>query len=235
MHIDHSKASGLGCAIRLPAASIASRRIATKSRFSVRGFVVAAFAGEPAGRRIHFESGLERDFLLLTLARPDVVSIAEQPPAIIWTDAHGRRVRYTFDFLVHLDGGRRLAVEVKRAERVRRKRIDLTLAAIAAQLPVGFADEVILFTDEHYERWQAVNAAQLHEARKQPDAAADYALSITARDLRGEIGIGDLAAMLDIGGRGFRAVLRGLFNGALRLATPGIVGPRSRVAMGGPA
>ena len=235
MTINQSDVETCGFTLCLPAESIASRAIATKSRFSVRGFVVATFAGEPAGRRIHFESGLERDFLLLTLARPDVVSIAEQPSGIIWTDAQGRRARYTFDFLVHLDDGRRLAVEVKRAERVRGKRIDLTLAAIAAQLPPGFADEVILFTDEHYARWQAINAAQLHEARKRPDAAADRALSIAARDLHGEIGICDLAAMLDIDGRGFRAILRGLFNGVLRLATPGIVGPRSRVAVGGPA
>lgn len=224
-----------GCPIVLPAGSRASRQIATKSRFSVRGFVTATFPDEPHGRRVGFESGLERDFILLTLARGDVASITEQPCAVSWTDADGQVARYTPDFLLTLTDGRRFAVEVKYAERVRRKRIDIQLAAIAAQLPSMLADALVLFTDEHYQAWEAVNAGQLHEARKRRDAEADVVLHDVSRQLRGTVSVGDLSAMLDLGSRGFRAVLRAAFTGQLRLVTPGIIGPRSRVAAGGTA
>lgn len=235
MTTDDAAPSSLGCAIGLPATSLASRRIATKSRFSVRGFIVAVFPDEPDGRRIHFESGLERDFILLMLARRDVASIVEQPFAVTWVDGEGRPARYTPDFLLTLTDGRRLAVEVKRADRVRRKRIDATLAAIAAQMPAGLADAVVLYTDEHFQAWEAVNAAQLHEARKRADGEADRALSMSAERIEGQIGIGDLSAMLGLGGRGFRAILRRIFGGELRLVTPGVIGPRTLVSVGGAA
>lgn len=224
-----------GCPIVLPADSRASRRIATKSRFSVRGFVTATFPDEPHGRRVGFESGLERDFVLLTLARGDVASITEQPCAVSWTDADGQVARYTPDFLLTLTDGRRFAVEVKYAERVRRKRIDIQLAAIAAQLPVDLADGITLFTDEHYQAWEAVNAGQLHEARKRVDEEADAALVVMSRQLRGSVAVGDLSGMLGLGARGFQAILRGLYGVHLRLVTPGVIGPRSRVTAGGTA
>ena len=235
MNTDAPNHSSPGCPITLPAASRASRKIATKSRFSVRGFVVAVFPEEPDGRRVSFESGLERDFVLLMLARRDVASIVEQPFSLTWIDGAGRPARYTPDFLLTLTDGRRLAVEVKRAERVRRKRIDTTLAAIAAQLPAELADGVALFTDEHFQAWEAVNAAQLHEARKRPDPEADHALANAAEQLNGDIGVGSLAALLGLGGRGFRSILRGISGGGLRLVTRGIIGPQSRVAAGGTA
>ena len=74
MNTDVSDHSSFGCPITLPAASLASRKIATKSRCSVRGFVVATFPDEPDGRRVYFESGLERDFVLLMLARRGATS-----------------------------------------------------------------------------------------------------------------------------------------------------------------
>ena len=165
MNTDDPNHSSPGCPITLPAVSLASRTIATKSRFSVRGFVVAVFPEEPDGRRVYFESGLERDFVLLMLARPDVASIVEQPVGVTWIDGAGRPARYTPDVLLTLTDGRRLAVEVKRAERVRRKGIDTTLAAIAAQLPAEFADGVVLFTDEHY---QALGGRQRRAAARGP-------------------------------------------------------------------
>ena len=128
-----------------------------------------------------------------------------------------------------------LAVEVKRAERVRRRKIATTLATIAAQLPAELADGVALFTDEDYQAWEAVNAAQLHEARKRFDPEADHVLSNAAEQLNGDIGVGDLSAMLDLGTRGFRSILRGIAAGGLRLVTPGIIGPRSQVSAGGTA
>ena len=226
---------GHGRPIVLPAASMASRTIATKSRFSVRGFVTASFADAPDGRRVCFESALERDFILLMLVRRDVVSIVEQPFGVTWVDGTERSARYTPDFLLTLTDGRRLAVEAKRAERVRRRGIATTLAAIAAQLPAELADGLLLFTDEHYQAWEAVNAAQLHEAHKRFDPEADHVLSNAAEQLRGNISVGDLSAMLDLGTRGFRSILRGIAAGGLRLVTPGIIGPRSRVSAGGAA
>ena len=99
--------SSVGCPFRLPADSLSSRRIATKSRLSVRGFVVATSPDEPDGRRVRFESALERDFILVMLARRDVVSIVEQPFAVTWTNGEGRVAQYTVDFLLTLTDGRR--------------------------------------------------------------------------------------------------------------------------------
>ena len=102
-------------------------------------------------------------------------------------------------------------------------------------MPTGLADAVLLFTDEQFQAWEAVNAAQLHEARKRPDPEADRALATSAARLNGQLCVGDLSAMLGLGGPGFRAILRLIFSGGLRLVTPGIIGPRTLVTAGGPA
>lgn len=228
-----ASAPGTPRGVTLPAPSRACRRIGLRSRVSARGTLVAALPSQPP-RRVGFESNLERSFILLMLARPDVVDLVEQPSRTTYAAPDGRPRTRTLDFLVTLADGRRLAVEVKRAERARATGPRAELARLAAQLDPRLADGVALFTDEHFEPWEAANAATLHEARKRPDPAADAALTAATAQVRGTVAVRDLAALTGLpgpGGRGYRAVVRALFAGTLRAVTRGLLGPASLVAV----
>lgn len=67
---------------------------------SHRSHIVGRQPLAPGMRSIAHESGLERDFVLLCRFDPDVVMVEEQPVTIDWTDAEGRKRRYTPDYRV---------------------------------------------------------------------------------------------------------------------------------------
>ena len=61
----------------------------------------------------YYESKREQEGLYLLLARPDVVDIWDQPPPVFYHDANGRKRSHTFDFLITLSSGKRIAIAVK--------------------------------------------------------------------------------------------------------------------------
>lgn len=67
---------------------------------SHRSHVIGRQPLAPGMRPIAHESSLERDFVLLCRFDPDVVMVEEQPVIIKWTDATGRKRRYTPDYRV---------------------------------------------------------------------------------------------------------------------------------------
>ncbi|TQM94064.1 TnsA endonuclease N-terminal domain-containing protein [Roseinatronobacter monicus] len=218
---------------RLPLPSSALRRPAMKSPISVRGFLVAKLPSAPEGRQIFFESGLERNFILLTLARQDVVNVEEQSVSLRYTDCRGRLAKYTVDFLVTLADGKKIAVEVKPAHRAQDPALIEKLSAVEAMLVPEHADEFRLFTDAQYSPWQAANAGMLHEARKAPDSAADALLEAAIRTLQGTVSIADLHRLTGPGSRAHGAILRAIGNGKLALVSPGIIAPHSFLKPGG--
>ncbi|MER5173715.1 hypothetical protein [Thioclava kandeliae] len=153
---------------RGPEASHATRPIARRSKGSLRGSIVAALPGFPRPRIIQFESALEYAFLCLMLERDDVYHIQEQPPAVAFSDADGRPAHNTFDFLITLTSGERIAVAIKPMSRVLRLNFVSQLENIAAAVSKRFADRVLLVTEQHIERPKAADAARrLAKARPQ--------------------------------------------------------------------
>lgn len=216
--------------LKLPTPPRGCRPITLRSYTSVRGHLVAKLKGTT--RLVGFESRLEWDAALLFLARTDVVDLIEQPFKIGYVDRHGKSRHHIFDYLVETVEGARIAVAVKPAVRARKIGFADDLCVIANQLPTNLADQVCLFTDEHYEPWQAWNAHHLHACRRTADTEADCMLATTAEKLRGAVSLGDLVTMIGLEGRGYKAVIRGLFSGVLAQCTPGRVGPKTAVMKG---
>ena len=232
MSANQAALAAAGEPIRLPEPSRALRRPGMKSPTSVRGFLVARFPAEPHGRQIFFESALERNFLVLMLARPDVTDIVEQAVVVTYDVDDGRKARYTLDFLVTLRTGERIGVEVKPAARAREARVVERLSKVAAVLTPAHADRLCIFTDDRFQPWQATNASWLHEARKTADPEADAALSEALRSVHGTISVADLCEIVGLPCRGYAAILRAMDAQKLTLRKPGVIEPSSLIARG---
>ena len=88
-------------------ASLATRQFSLRGRCNFRGEIVHD------GRAVRFESLLEYHTSLVLLADQRVANLVEQPSAIQYTAMDHCTHRHTFDFLVTLKDGRRIAVLVK--------------------------------------------------------------------------------------------------------------------------
>ena len=218
--------------IILPMAPRGCRKISLRSRFSLRGHLVARLYEHDQHHRIGFESKLEWDFVAIALANREVIDLVEQPFCFEFKDSSGKSRRHTFDYLVTTDDGTKTAVAVKVAQKARQSNIQEDLSQIATQIPSELADQVSLFTDEHFEPWQAWNAHHLHECRKTVDHDADRRLSCALTGLKGAVTIEDLVQLLGLRGRGYRAIVRGIFDGSLKALSSGRFGSSTMVAIG---
>lgn len=216
----------------LPTPPRGCRKIGLRSKFSVRGHFVARVKGGTEICRIGFESKLEWDFAALALARNDVFDIVEQPFRTAFEDRLGKTRHHTFDYLVTSKCGQRTAVAVKVAQRVRNSNIIEDLKMIKAQLSPDHADEVALFTNEHFEPWQAWNAHHLLACRKTVDEDADDILLDVTKGLGGVMSIEHLVRMVGLGGRAYQAIVRAIFDGLLTLETKGRIGKNTLVSKG---
>lgn len=190
-----------------------TRAIPTRSQASLRGATVAKLPVDSHPRRIVFESKLEQRVLYLILARSDIHDVWDQPPAIEYRNAKGALKRHTFDYLVTLTCGKKLAVAVKPSARADRMCFRDELALIQAAAPAGFADEVVLVTERQFTRGAATNAARLHEFRRTADPEADNILRQLIAGQTAGISIADLVMSSGLEGRGYRAAFRAIYNG----------------------
>ncbi|MEJ1935271.1 TnsA endonuclease N-terminal domain-containing protein [Nostoc sp. NIES-2111] len=205
---------------RPTAPSRASRTISRRSNRSGRVTIVTA----NDHRRIHCESYLEARVAYVLLARPDVADVSEQPAAVKYRDEDGRSRLHFFDFLVTRRDGTRIAVAVKPAKVARRKNLLALLARIAAQLPPGFADAVLLLTDEDLTPALVANAKMIHSVRRGRDPELDARVAALAAELNGRVTVATLVEVLGAAGEGFRAVVRAVADGILRLVGRGEIG-----------
>lgn len=218
--------------VQLPLQVLGARTISRKSHVSARGSLTLRFAGASILALIAYESKLESDFVVLTAALADVTSIISQPFVVPYLDRDGTYRRYTPDFLVTFRTGRRLIVEVKPAALARRRRTRDMLRLVKRALPQTLADDVRLFTDECYDRLDAVNAEQFHACHQDPDAEADGLLAEAIKGLYGTLPVRELARLSRLDARGYPAIVRALNFGRLRQLTPGYYGPMTLVAPG---
>lgn len=154
-----------------PMASRASRKIAKRSKHSSRGGVVVQLPSEPHPRVVLFESKLEQRVLFLILARADVWDLREQPPAFLYRGDCGRLRQHTFDFLVELSSGRRIAVAVKPFKVATKRNFVRELRAVRRALTKDYAHDLLLITDRDFTTIEALNAQRLHEFRRGLDCA----------------------------------------------------------------
>lgn len=217
---------------RRPAASRATRIPSARSKASSRGIITAQLQADDHPRKFWFESKLEQRVFFLLAARPDTYDIQEQPPAITYTDRHGRARNHHFDFLLTQRAGLRLAIAVKSAGIAERRAFREELQLIRAATPLSFAKDVVLVTDRSFSRAEALNAERLHEFRRVPDPDADAAIAVLLADLTTETTIASLVEASRLEGRGFRAAFRAIYSGLARPLAAGVIQPSTLITAG---
>lgn len=196
-----------------PAKTRATRMYPARSRASGRGFVIAKLRGSVIWRQFIFESHLERKCLLVLLSQHRVVDIWDQPPQITYETRTGRAKYHTFDFLVTLDDGKKVAIAVKPDGMVAQNGFDQEFTLIKAQTAKQFADDVFLITDSSFSAAEARNAELLHMFRQADDSEADVAVQQILRGMNGEMSLGQVVATAGLQGRAFRAGFKAIFDG----------------------
>jgi hypothetical protein len=200
---------------RPPMESRATRKVIKKSNASCRVIVVAKLPAHDRLRRYVLESRLEEKVFYLFQARPDVQDIIEQPTRVGYIGTDGKHKYHTFDFLVVLNDGRKIAIAVKPDELLGKSNLIGELQAIQSSLPRGFADEIEYVTDRDIDRVSAINAQRLCEFRRISDDHADETVAGLISQLKGRVPISEIVEQSKLKGRAFRAVFRALFDGSL--------------------
>lgn len=215
---------------RPPSPTVAGLMFPARSKLTVRGFTLAMTPAEQYWRQIISASQGERETCLLLLAMPDLWNLFDQPTPVSFVDVDGKQRTHRFDYLAVLRDGQRVAIAVKPAERVERLNFRATLGAIKRDLPIGFADRVILVTEQQRHKSEVLNAELLNFFRRCPDPEADAVVSDLVDGLWGEVPISELVSRTSLGARAFRAVFRMVYAGRLNANTRERLTPNSIVA-----
>ena len=200
-----------------PHKSRATRQLSWRSKASLRGTLVAQLPADDHPRGIVFESKLEQRFLYITLARNDVHDVWDQPPAVIYWNAKGRTQTHTFDYLVTFKNGERVAIAVKPMAKVIKYNFIAELKMISNAMNKKFASRIVLITDQHFTKEEALNAAHYHTFSKISDPEADHRVAILASDLSSSSPLSVLMAQVGLEGRAYGAIVRAIYNGLLQV------------------
>ena len=192
----------------------ASRLPSLRSKGSHRGSLVAG----PVRTRLVYESKLESDIAHALLARPDVVDLFDQPPAVAYVGQDGKRHSHTFDFLAAMADGRRIAIAVKPKHRAEAVRLRALLKVIARQMPREFATHVVLLTECSHSRDAVRNARLIHAARREPAGFSDDAVMAAIAGIRGTVTVAAVVEATGLRGAAFRAVVRRITAGDITVA-----------------
>ncbi|MEP2474951.1 MAG: TnsA endonuclease N-terminal domain-containing protein [Paracoccaceae bacterium] len=161
---------------------------------------------------------------------PNVHDIWEQPNRLSY-DSDGKIRHHTPDFLLTLICGKKVAVAYRPEERAKAE-YRRELRRLSDQMPKGYADKFMLVTDRSFTREQAYNADLFHAFSKSPDPDADSALQDVLSTLIGHVSIENLCKLIGLVGRSFAAVVRAVFQGALKQTCKGYLELNSVVAKG---
>ena len=209
--------------IFLPSGSRSKRRYSNKSQGRLSGEGPVTTASHPDSFILGYESGLERQVRAMFLVRPDVIDIIDQPFEILAVDDQGKLCTKIPDFWIKFVDGSSSAIEVKPMSRVKAHEFEQELEFFSQFLQPDQADEIILVTDESFERWEAINAERLLEMRREPDEQADAAIEKLAARLTAPTTIGQLVDLANLGGRAFPAIFRAIYSGVLRQIEDGTI------------
>lgn len=197
---------------RLVTASHSTRKVSGSSKNHLTGFFVF---GDGEGRVVQSESHLEFDYALCLAAHPDTADLHEQVP-FEWCDPDGKLRKHYFDFVVTRVDGKRIAYTVKPLVGCRGKFAE-TIPHIAQQARKSrLFEDVRLLTDADLDQVSLFNAKLLHACRAM-HPEHDTVASAVVRNMQGVTSIGDLVTETGLFGDGFRALVRLIRSGHLRL------------------
>lgn len=201
------------------APSRADRQIANASTSHCTAFTVL---GSGSGTQFSAESWRELCNLFILNAQSDVVDLREQACFRFGT---GRADLHYFDALATLRCGKVIAYTVKPESRVDRplKRDTPHMSFLERMqeitwlaLHLKFADEVRLITEQDLDPVVLYNA-RIIAAVREPDPEADAFVQGAIGTLVGGCSIRELTAWIGLKERGYRAILRLVRNGDLRV------------------
>lgn len=208
---------------RAPSRSVATRRPDESPRWSGRPILV-----EPNdNRELIGESDLEAKAALILMARPDCARLFEQPAPVAYRDHGGVRRTHTFDLLLVLKSGRRIAVAVKPKAIADKIGLKALVTLIAGQMDPNFANGALLMTDAMMPREDVQNGGLIHDARRLPDPELDARVRSVAEGLNGASTIACIlrAAGLEGHDQGFYTVARAIGDGILVPTRRGLIDP----------
>ncbi|WBU60580.1 hypothetical protein [Paracoccus albus] len=185
------------------------------ARMSKGHFTGQMMVGPWPGRVLHIESLLERKWACCLDAHETTEELREQV-AFEWRGPDGRLKTHYFDLCVDQTDGARVAYTVKPEARLTEKFL-AEISEIARQAKAaGFVDDVRLLTDADIDRVELTNA-QLIRAMRKPDAEADAAAAAVLQKMAGLTTLGELRDRIDMGARGYRALIRCLADRQLSM------------------
>lgn len=194
-----------------------TRNLGVRSKASSR----ARLVGNAVPTEIRVESGLEYRAANYLLARPDMADLQEQPEAIGYYDDDGVEHQHTFDFKATLKSGVRILIEVKPDEVAARIGLKRLLRTIARQVPKGTADRVLHLGEGFLTRRVLRNAQLVRSVRRDRECSADPVVRSVANSLVGCVKVGDIVRASGLEGLAFRAVVRMIGEGELRIVGNG--------------
>ncbi|MBA9070595.1 hypothetical protein FHR71_004364 [Methylobacterium sp. RAS18] len=183
-------------------------------------------------REILCESELEAKAALILMARPDCKHLREQPAPVRYVDHEGVERRHTFDFLMVLHSGARIAVVVKPVLIAERRSLSALVRLMAAQMDPRFASGILLMTNLTMSRATVANARLIHDAKRLPDPRLDHAVRDVVDTLNGATTIISIvrAAGLEGHDQAFYAVARAIGRGIVVPVGKGLITPGTLVA-----
>ncbi len=195
-----------------PGESVKTRTPSRRSRFSSRSSIVGG--AEP--RRIYCEGGLEEKAAYVFTTHRDVADVREQPAPVRFTDEYGAPHKHTFDFLVMLKSGRKIAVQIKPS--IFEAKWRPLIQQVAAQMSCQFADAAVLMTDRDFDPVRVHNAMLIHAVRRDPPGTHDDRMHELVCGLTGSTRIGQLVENSGLAGYAFRAIVRLIADGELEMS-----------------
>jgi hypothetical protein len=171
-----------------------------------------------------FDSGQENNGSAVVLSLPNVVSYWDQPPAIKFICSKTGKPRTKQpDGLVEFWDGYKAVLEFKDPRKANCPRFLDEMEALSEQIPPDYADELCVISSDSYEGYEATNALRLLEYKRDQDAEADQMVADFASNLDGLISVSDIVQILQLEGRGFPAIFRGIYSGVLQQVENGII------------
>lgn len=175
------------------------------------------------------ESTIESKAALALMADRTIAHIQDQPNGIRFIDIDGVERLHTFDFRAETIDGGAFAIFAKNKERAEREDMQSRVQLLADQLPLGFASEIVVVTEEDFPAWLVANNTLLISVRFDRRTHIDDMVRAAALLLDEPIAIGDLASMHGGGGVAFRPIVRLLDDGILELVEPARIDGRCMV------
>ncbi|UGV26996.1 hypothetical protein E0H22_15645 [Rhodopseudomonas boonkerdii] len=223
----HAVFNGVGFAAHDPdiwypvGQSLGTRATAWRSRFATTGFLVEPDA-DGNDRVINFESRIEKYAIEALAMDPSIATVIEQAPCVEYYDHNGEWHRHTFDCLAIGTDGLRTAGAIKHSKRAAKSGIYETVRSIAAQIDRSIADRVVVMTELDFSSAERANAELVHEVRRHPVPAHDALVRGVVAEIIGSVTVRTIADASGLpAADGFRAVVRALADGVLRLSSPG--------------